>query len=278
MANSKTAFFEVSSASGFEDPFGLWAVVPVIPLPVTGPVSFTATESEAPSPGEVTVWRVNLPDDSAAANNVFERNQQLLAQAQSKLETVPDKLDALLAGLTRQQETSDGTVHFSAPGAEVAPDSPEADLLALVYEADTAGNVSGLDGTISFGFTDSLSGKLAEVRDEFDALLEQVNRELLNFAWVETSITGQLIARSTIKWGGDAATFWMAGINSQQMALHQRSLEIAIETRNMRLRMVALVTSGAIRVSAMLATPGGQLMALPIAYRYIRAILAQVKK
>jgi hypothetical protein len=270
MTNGNTASFEISGASGPGDPFGLWAVNQAAPSPAAGLVSFAALEVDTP-PEEVAVWRVNLPVDIAQANDIFEQSLYQLKQTQTTLDDVPDKLDTLT------QDKLDGTVQFSAVGPEVEPNSPEADLLALVYEADMAGNISGTGGTVSFGFTDSLSGKLAEAKDEFDALLEQVNRELLNFAWVETTIAGQLIARSTVTWGGDANTFWVGGVNSQQMTLHQRSLKTAIETRSMRLRMVALVTSGAIRVSALLTTPGGQLMALPIAYKYIRAILAQVK-
>jgi hypothetical protein len=277
MTNGNAAFFEVSGASGFEDPFGLWMVTPTAPSPADGDVSFAAPGSETSSPEEVIVWRINLPADAIDAENAFSKGEQRLVQAQSKLDEVPDKLDVLLASLSETRETEDGAVHFSAQGVEIAPDSPEADLLALVYEADAAANLPRTDEEVSFGLAESLGGKLTEVKAEFNSLLEQVNRELLNFAWVETAVKGQLIARSTVKWGGDAATFWVEGINNQQMALHQRSLKTAIETRNMRLRMVALVTSGAIRVSAMLATPGGQLMALPIAYKYIRAILAQVK-
>jgi hypothetical protein len=276
MTNGNTAPFEITGASGPGDPFGLWAVNQAAPSPVAGMVSFAALEVDT-LPEEVAVWRVNLPVDIAQANDIFEQSLYQLKQTQTTLDDVPDKLDTLLASLHSTQDKLDGTFQFSAVGPEVEPNSPEADLLALVYEADMAGNISGTSGTVSFGFTDSLSGKLAEAKDEFDALLEQVNRELLNFAWVETTIAGQLIARSTVTWGGDANTFWVGGINSQQMALHQRSLKTAIETRSMRLRMVALVTSGAIRVSALLTTPGGQLMALPIAYKYIRAILAQVK-
>jgi hypothetical protein len=277
MTNGNEALFEVSGASGFEDPFGLWTVTPTAPLPDSAAVSFAAAESDTSIPDDVTVWRINLPADNASADDALSQTQERLAQTQAKLDAVPEKLDTLLAGLTKPQESADGAVHFSVSEPDVESDSPEAELLALVYEADTAASMPGTNEAVSFGFTDSFGGKLGEAMAEFDALLEQVNRELLNFAWVETAIAGKLIARTSVKWGGDASTFWIEGIQSEQMTLHQRSLKTAIETRSMRLRMVALVTSGAIRVSAMLATPGGQLMALPIAYKYIRAILAQIK-
>jgi hypothetical protein len=60
--------------------------------------------------------------------------------------------------------------------------------------------------------------------------------------------------------------------------LHQRSLHIVTQTRGLHLRLFATIAVGATKVSSLLATPGGAVLALPAVYQYVMQIVAQVKQ
>ncbi len=116
-----------------------------------------------------------------------------------------------------------------------------------------------------------------EARARFDALMEQINREVLHFAWVETKIDGQMIARSEVDWSGDATTLWNETVSEEQKSLHHRALNVAARSRNMKLRLFVTVAGGAAKVTTLMAA-GTPVLALPAVYQYVMAIVKQVRQ
>ena len=125
---------------------------------------------------------------------------------------------------------------------------------------------------------DTINPALEQAKAQFNALLEQVNREVLHFAWVETATSDKTLARTTIDWSGDAVTVWDAAISEAQIELHRRTLRFATHSRALKMQMVMTIAGGAGKLSALMATPGGAVLALPVVYKYVRQIMDQVKQ
>jgi hypothetical protein len=136
----------------------------------------------------------------------------------------------------------------------------------------------GSDGEVSFGIGETINDAWGASRKQFDALITQIDRDVLHLAWVETTIAGQLLARTSVDWSGDAQTVWRDGASNEQLVLHQRNLRFVTQTRGMRFRLFITVTSGAARVATLMVTPGGAVLALPAIYQYVIKILAQAKE
>jgi hypothetical protein len=74
----------------------------------------------------------------------------------------------------------------------------------------------------------------------------------------------------------DANTFWQWGTSPEQFGLHQRTLKLAIDSRNALMRTFGLTAEAAVKLSVLLATPGGAIVALPAAWKYVNQILTEV--
>ncbi len=261
---------------GTEDPLGLWTSVPAPAQ--AGMVHFGIgdEESSAPPP-DVPVFRVNLPANLAASREALRSSAATFEQVNSALDDVPGRLTDLVARTQERQQKQAAGVSFDVQSFEPEP-GPEGDLLSLLGDADAEAGAEKASGDVHFGIGEPVSEAWLEAKSRFEALLEQINREVLHFAWVETNLGGRLISRTSVDWSGDAHTVWAEGVNAEQMALHQQTLKIVTQTRNMRLRLFVTVASGATKVAGLLATPGGAVLALPAVYQYVTKIVAQAKQ
>ena len=274
------ALFETN---GIEDPLGLWQPSVSTLAAAPGAVSFSVGEDPsirlrqsgqalAPEPVE-PVFRVNLPADNASASDALSAREDYILSLNAALENVPARLDGLVARTQeRQAKSVTGGVSFDTSEFEQPETGPEGDLLAML------GDVEAEEKTVSFGVPEAASAALEQARVGFDSLIAQINREVLHFAWVETNVSGALLARTTIGWTGDAETAFAEAVTDSQVTLHARSLRIVTQTRAMRLRLFITIATGAAKVSALLATPTGALLALPAVYQYVMQIVAQVKQ
>jgi len=255
--------FEASA----NDPFGLWESAPQT-------VSFGIGDAELDSPPPAgTVYRLNLPADFEASSAAFRSSEAAIETANAALQSVPSRLDDLTVRTQESRQKQASGVSFDVASLSPEP-GPEGDLLASLADIDR-----GAAGeSVSFGLTEDLSGAWRAAESQFEALIAQIDRDVLHFAWVETNISNQLIARTTVDWSGDAQTVWTESVNDQQIALHQRALYIATQTRNLRLRLFVTVTSGAAKMAVLMATPGGAVLALPAMYQYVIKILKQTKE
>ncbi len=260
MANQAT--FETT---GTNDPLGLWT-------PAPDAVSFSVDEA-VPGP----VFRVNIQAGGASAAEAFTENEMYITRLNAALENVPNRLDGLVVRTqAHRQKTADKGLSFDAGLLEQQESGPEGDLLALLGDAEVEGKRSRRE--VSFGIQETTSAAWEQAKAGFEALIEQINREVLHFAWVETNIEGSLIARTTVGWTGDAQTAFLDEISDQQVVLHGRTLRIVTQTRSLRLRLFITITSGAAKVSTLIATPAGAVLALPAVYQYVMQIVAQAKQ
>jgi hypothetical protein len=252
----------VFEASGSSDPLGLWATV-------SPAVSFGFPDESAADPA-MPVYRVRLPESEGASIRTLAENLANFQRLDAALDRIPARLD----GLVLQARAQPG-ISFSAPAA--APGTElESELFSLLADA-SARSAAGPAG-VSFGFGTAAGQAFAQAKEKLETLLEQVNHEVLHFAWVETEIAGQIIARSEVGWSGDSATFWNPATPAEQLSLHQRTLEIVSQTRHLKLRLLLTAVSGAVKMAGLMAAPGGAVLALPAVYQYVLKILQQVKE
>jgi len=226
------------------DVLGLWQAEPA-------PVSF-ALGAEPPA---ALRWQVDLPADRrAAAAAVAEQEALLRWEGETLAQEVPRRLYAAAAG---------GAASF-------APDlpQPERDLAAWAQV------MSG--GRSFFPGEDWLKG-WQETVQQAQAFVQQVQRALAYYAWVETSADDERVARTVVQWQGGVATEWRAGQDRQRAALHQRAVALAVDTRLAWVRAFLLAAQGAAILAAALGTPGGPLLALPATVKFVRQVLAEVR-
>jgi hypothetical protein len=267
-----TTVFEIAGMDG-DDPLGLWT--PAEPALHFG----VEAEASAPPP-DVPVYRVRLPDDPSAADQALAAQEQRILLSSRALDAVPGRLDAFIE---RQQAAEGEEVHFGA-GEIPAETGPEAELLGLLGEAEAAAPSAG---TVQFGIVDeALSPALREAQEKFNTLMEQIKRELLHFAWVETrrdepaeaGAGSGTLARSTVGWSGDTVTVWLDGTAQAQAELHKRTLRYAVASRALKMRMGFVIATGASKIAILLTTPGTQALALPVVYKFVTQVLAQVRE
>jgi hypothetical protein len=190
------------------------------------------------------------------------------------LNQIPSQLDGLVRWMQSKQHEAETGLSFSLSDADLEM-GPESELLSHLAQTDLAA-VS--DKSLSFGFSGAAEGVLTQAKEKLGILLEQVNHEILHFAWVETVIAGQIIARTEVDWRGDSISIWGKAISAEDMLMHLRSLAAVSKTRHLKLRLLFTVTGGAAKMAALLTVPGGAVLALPAVYQYVIKILQQVNQ
>ena len=254
MDNSLFEYIDPSGAA--TDPSGVWAKR--APM-----VSF---EAGAAPVDETPVWRVNLSSDTRASAQSFRQAEAQLVAAQQALESVPHRLDEFVQ---RSAGRGMGQVSF----AVLEAGTPEADLTSLLDEYRAIES-----GQVSFGVREEASQAWEQAKSQFEALMQSINQEVLHFAWVETCVDGEPVARTTVGWGGNSQTLYSADISAAQIGQHSQTLHLASASRSLKLRMFTTITIGAAKLTALLASGSGAVLALPLAYQYVSQILAQAKE
>lgn len=267
----------IFETTGTSDPLGLWTSAP---QPET--VHFGIGDEADSPPPDVPVFRVNLPGNAESAGEAFESSEAYFEQVNAALDEVPDRLDTLVSRMQARQAAGD-SISFDVASLEGEP-GPEGDLLLLLEDASQAEAANAETGMVHFGIEDSsqvtrepVSQAWRQARARFDALMEQINREVLHFVWVETKVAGQMIARSEVDWSGDATTLWAESVSEEQKSLHHRALNVTARSRNLKLRLFVTVASGAAKVTTLMAA-GTPVLALPAVYQYVMAITKQVRQ
>jgi hypothetical protein len=219
-------------ASADSDLFGVWS-----------------TAGDAPDAAASPLWRVDLPADGAQARQTLTTAEATLATAEPALA----QADRRLTGLS--QMSSQVAVHVSASGAgqplteQPTNDhhQPEVDLALL---ASGGGPVATWQA----------------LQQRFDTFVQQIRGVAALQTHVETSVDSQPVARSTIGQAGDLRTCWLRSVDSDQAALHERSVALVLQSRVAMLRKAALVARGALLVST---TGALGPLAIPAILRFI---------
>ena len=258
--------FEVIGSS---DPLGLWDSNPQV-------VSFGVGEENTPEPIG-PVYRVNFSDNLEFSNNALAENLASFERMKAALDQVPTQLNGLVRRVheEKQQKAASGV---SVVLADLQPESgPEGELLSLLAISDSAAlGGTGQEG-VSFGLISAASEVLGPAKEKFEALLEQVDHEILHFAWVELKIAGQIIARTKVGWSA-SHTIWIEAISIEQMVMHTRTLKVVSLTRHLKLHLLLTVVIGAAKMAQLMVAPGGAVVAQPAVYDYVKKILDQVKE
>jgi hypothetical protein len=234
--------------------FGLWSTSTNA---AAGDLAF-AVSGETPRDA-IPIWQADLSLNPETAARTVEEVKLGLKRTEVALETAEPRIDALV----QKQKTP---ISFSTTTVDEELARPEQELLGLLQEAQF--------GTqrISFSTEGDPSDRWEDTVTQFQNFTIQVQRTLTHFAWVETSIGGQLVARSSINWLGDLETQWQDQLNSSQMNLHRDTLQNALAGRILMLRTLVVIAASASKLSVLLSTPGGALLALPAAWKFINKI------
>ena len=249
-------------ARSMPDMLGLWTTVPL--LPAEGIAFGTAAAGTAEAP----VWRANLsPDPDLAAAQIASAEASLDA-SQAALTTATDRINALV----EEQKEQPAGLAFAVSAVGPALAQPERELLALLEEAEKG------RPPVSFGAAEVISGGWAQATQQFQGFVDQLRRIVSHYAWVETRVQGKLLSQTTVGWTGDMDTAWQGGLDPAQMALHQRTLALALASRAMLIRTFVVATSGAAKLSVLLSTPGGVILALPAAWKFINQVRTELEK
>ncbi|MBN1246415.1 MAG: hypothetical protein JXC32_02100 [Anaerolineae bacterium] len=235
-----------------EDPLGIWELVPSPPVVSDGQAPFVAQEADA-GDGEGLRWRVDLPASLKEARSELSRRLAAARARQAQLDVVEQRL-----------------LQLGGPQAYAVSSGPESDLMveaAALWAASTA-YAGGYQGAVSYGL----------ISEKADQLLRQFRRLVQYYARVETAVGGQLVALTAVDWSGDYETTWQDDVSVSDMDLHLDAVRLALASRQALVRLVGVVTSGALSLASKASVPGGQILLLPAVYNYVRDVLEELSR
>jgi hypothetical protein len=245
--------FDATLAETAPNLIGLWITNPV------GSAAAAAFDPEAVV--EAPLWRANFPDHPGKATALLDNSEARLLSAQKELGTVLDRIDLLIpptdaagkAGLAFDLSKSQG----------LAP--PEQELLTSLAILQNRGQSE------RFG----LGEERVRAFEPFHSFAEGLQRVMAHDARIETRIQGQTMAQTVVSFTGDVHSVWKEGVNAMQVALHQRTLALALGSRNTVFQTFSVAVQAALKLSVLLALPHGVILALPATWKFIHQRLGQ---
>jgi hypothetical protein len=240
-----------------EDPFGMWDVVPA-----SNGVSFAMGEAARP---EEPIHRVNFASADEGRTLLQVKQDELRAQ-----EALLQQAEQRLVEIGR----SGSGVSFAAP-IDQPPEfvQPEQNLEAALQR---------LTSPVSYGLFDRKKQDEQEAdleaASEWRRFLEQVREMIAHYARVETEIAGTAIGQTAVSWTGDFRTIWTPAVSRDDMHLHRRNVDVTLQWRLGTMRFVGVVGAGAANVAVKLGVPGGQLLALPAVWNFVKDVLKEWRK
>jgi hypothetical protein len=220
------------------------------------PVSFDLGSVSDP---DVAVFVSDLPADPQQANFEIELAEAGLQANLASLGEAQARLDQLIFSQT-------GGTSFSAPGYPSG--SPESQLFVLLMASEPEG---GWDST-SYEAGEAISSQWEEAAAEFREFVQKLDQMVGHFAWVETQVGGKLVVRSSVSWTGNLETAWNIPPTPEFSSLHKRTLKLALASRAGMLRTFGIVSAGAFKLTALVTSPAGAILALPAAWNFIRQV------
>lgn len=238
----------VYGLEGGLDPLGLWQIQ------AAPPVSFAAGKS---IPAEPT-WQVALPAQLGEAQTALADQLLALQYALSDLERAREELVSLVSA---------GEVAYAAKSDSLS--GYRAELLSAIHAAE------------AYSFEQRLSVGLLEDRKSYSqwvAFVEQVQKLVGNYAHVETTLGGREIGRTTVSWLGDFETRWRSFATIGEADVHRQAVHLALDSRTALLRVATVVVTGAFDIAVKASVPGMQIFLLPAVWRFVRDVLAELRK
>jgi len=181
-------------------------------------------------------------------------------------------LDDTLSALLRRADASsdEGMVSFGVGARDTAPPVVE-ELWQMIECARGQGTGEDDEAMVSFGVGEDGEGTLARIRRESSELVDGLLSALAKPYVIETG-EGPTRIRTRVGWLGDTSTDFARGVSSEVIAAHVATTEASLSTSAHRLHMLVMVVIAAGKIATVIATPGGAVMALPIAYKCVREV------
>jgi hypothetical protein len=232
------------------DVLGIWSSVPDV-----------AGRPEGDLDEEVSLWQATLPEDRLAASAALaERTGSLLSAQQA----VPWAASRLEAYTQRAQAASrPGTASYAPAQVRMARPEQELDAWLLAEQ-----------GVAEYGRLDDVRAGIERAVRELSVFGQQLRRTLTRFAYVETTSGGRTLGRTSVEWLGDVDTLWGVDLSPAEAALHQRTLALALASRQAWMRLALVVGAGAVRLSAVLASP----LVVPAAFKFVIQVMDEVRE
>jgi hypothetical protein len=215
----------------------------------------------------VPVWRANFPADLDRATAHLISSEGSLIQSQSALAPANDRVDRLIHSI---RSKSDLAFDLPAVGEDLA--QPERELLASLQALQQP------DVATSFGIGEGVVGLSHQAFERFQSFIARLLQVVTQYAWVETQVEGRTLARTIVGWLGDVNHIWRTGLDAAQISLHQRTVSLALASRDTLLQTFSTAVQTALKLSVLLTMPGGAILLLPIAWKFIDQVMAQSRK
>jgi hypothetical protein len=239
-----------------DDPFGMWDVVPV-----SSGISFAPGEAARP---EVPLHRSTFIS-IAEGRTQLQLKQESLSEQAALLQQAEERL----AEIGRSSGVSFATP-IDQPPEFVQPEQ--------VLEAA----LQRMTMPVSYGLFDHK--QQAEQQSDLEAtsrwrqFMDQVRGMIANYARVETEVANVPIGQTAIGWTGNFSTTWTPVASLDDMTLHRHHVAVTLQWRLGTIRFVGVVVAGAANIAVKLGVPGGQLLALPAVYNFVKDVMAEWRK
>ncbi|MEI6046532.1 MAG: hypothetical protein WCS37_19445 [Chloroflexota bacterium] len=257
---SNRAIFELSLSTlpEFSNPsvLGLWTEVAGTDAGLEPrEVSFDLSNPESTILSEIPCWRVRLPENLSAAEIGLNEGSQVL---QLSRKAVP--------------EASSRLAKFMQSGGRLQVGEPELELARLV------GDPSILSGEQSFGLGDLLKPRWEQVTQQFQGVVSQVCDLISGQSLIETRMGESRIGYSLLTRSGRLSTIWQSSLELAQVELHRRNLALTLQSRETLFWTFGVAVRGAIPLAQFFMMPGGPLLALPAACRFIWQVQSEYRE
>lgn len=229
-----------------EDPLGIWEVVPAAETEAT---AYAASDAVAEAQG--VRWLIDLPSVARQARSQLSEGLAATRARQAQLDLVEQRLSQL-----------------GGPQPSAFAFGPETELMATVaaLQRGPAAYAAGERSAVAYGL----------ISDKAQQLLLQFRRLVQYYARIETRVGGRLLALTTVDWSGDYHTTWQDDVPASELALHLDAVRLALASRQALIRLVSVVTSGALSLATKASVPGGQVLLLPAVYKYVRDVFEEL--
>jgi hypothetical protein len=242
--------------------------IPGQETPVEALGLWQVTAGEATSGDQAgSLWRVELPAEPLEAEQALNLQEVHLGRVRRALGAVERRLSADLKNLPQPGATTDYALRANLLEAE--PGTPGSVLA-------TAAKTRWPEASYAVYDRFPLSAhQLEEAGQAVRHFASQVQQTISQFARVETALGGQMVGITQVAWSGEVTTRWSARFGPDHYRQHTRVLAQALATRQDWLRFLLLVTGGALRIGAALASGPFSLLTLWTTWNYLKQVVAE---
>lgn len=255
------ALFQVSTTvqGASPDILGLWQVQALDRSPV----------QLAPEGAEIgSIWWVKLPDDPGEAGRALQSQELRIRGIRATLPAVVRQLEADLRSLP--EPGAGATFSTTTSWPSYAPGTPRSVLQQAAQNQWPEA---------SYGLLDRFKLEIPQLEEAarmVSAFTEQVRRTVEQFALVETSSGDRRLGSTRIAWSGDVETWWASGLGPEHYPQHTRVLAQVLATRQEWLRALLVISTGAVKVAAALATGPFSPLTIWTIWNYLKSTTSAV--